>query len=270
MYARSSVFSVRPSAVDHGIGGRQSKGAFSLIVNSSLCWVVAMFLGAALSARSAEEQFPLLCASDVTYTNAVVTRKTGTHLFIMHQGGMASVKLAECDAAIQTHFGYVPPPPIEYQTNATALAMTEQETKTLRSSSAELFESDVRSNAPMTLEEKVALGGILVFQILFSFCCWQICRRAGYPSSVLVWIPILQYLALFKAAGVSRLWFFIPIASVIAWFSVCMRLCDAFHQSKILGLVMFFPGTTWFGFLYLSWVTRAEDHEPLPQPQYPI
>src|SRR5207247_5849539 len=73
------------------------------------------------------------------------------------------------------------------------------------------------SQVSMTADQFTRLvlfvSGIFVaeflFYLSFSWSCRQLCRRAGHPSSILVWLPGFKQLALFRAMGVSWLWFFL-------------------------------------------------------------
>ena len=111
----------------------------------------------------------------------------------------------------------------------------------------------------------VTLAALVLY---FPFCwsCRQLCRRAGSPSYVLVWLPGLQRLALFRAAGVSWTWFFlgipIPLIGVSAWILCCGRLCETFGRTKLLLLLMIWPIIGWPVFMYLAWASQSDENEP--------
>jgi thioredoxin-related protein len=112
----------------------------------------------------------------------------------------------------------------------------------------------------------VTTSVVLVLYLPFSWSCWQLCRRAGSPSTLLVWLPVLKRLALFRAADVS--WFLflcglvIPFVGFCAWILCCGRLCETFHKTKWWLLLMIWPVIGWPVFMYLAWSSRADDDEP--------
>lgn len=57
-------------------------------------------------APAADEQFSRLKIGDVTYTNAIVTSKTATHIILLHKGGIASFKLKNLEPDLQKQFGF--------------------------------------------------------------------------------------------------------------------------------------------------------------------
>lgn len=79
---------------------------------------------------------------------------------------------------------------------------------------------------------------VAILYLPFSWSCWRICRRTGYSSAVLVWLPIVKRLALLRATELSSLWFSLslipllgPLVAALGWI-LCYRhgwktLCDA-------------------------------------------
>ena len=63
-------------------------------------------LSASLCTCVADQEFAVLRTAKDSYTNVVVTRQTDTHLFIMHDGGMATVKLSDLDGKTKSLLGY--------------------------------------------------------------------------------------------------------------------------------------------------------------------
>jgi hypothetical protein len=56
-------------------------------------------------ASRAEEKIPLLHAAGESFTNVIVTRTTATDLFILHDGGMATVEVKNLDEATRVRLG---------------------------------------------------------------------------------------------------------------------------------------------------------------------
>lgn len=57
-------------------------------------------------AFAAEEKFSRLKIGNSIYTNAIVTSKTATDIFILHKGGVASFKLKNLEPDLQKRFGF--------------------------------------------------------------------------------------------------------------------------------------------------------------------
>ncbi len=114
---------------------------------------------------------------------------------------------------------------------------------------------------------------LVALALYFPFCwsCRQLCRRAGAPSYVLVWLPGLKRLALFRAVGLSWFWFFlgilIPPVGAWAWIVCCSRLCETFHRTKWLLLLLIWPLIGWPVFMYLAWASREDENEPAVRAQ---
>jgi hypothetical protein len=111
----------------------------------------------------------------------------------------------------------------------------------------------------------VGLGILVLFAgLYFAYCrsCSELCRRAGAPSALLVWVPGLQYFPLFKAAGVSRWWLFVPVANFFATVVCFIRLCETFHVSKVMVVPMLLPLVNWLAFIYLARVSASEEQPP--------
>jgi len=125
-----------------------------------------------------------------------------------------------------------------------------------------------------TVAEKMigysVLTGIFVLYFFFCHACQQLCRRTGSPSTFFVWLPGLKRLALYRATNTSWWWFFLglllPVFGLLIWFIgwvlCCLRLCDAFQQTRWWTLLMLVPILGWIPFIYFSSITRAEDNEP--------
>lgn len=247
-------------------------------------WVLAAgcLLSAALTARGANERFAELKVKGKTYTNAVVTGRTEKDLFIRHSGGFVTVKFSELDRATLQELGITTPPsPSSSKAGSSKAADTKTaDAKTADAKSGNADPEDEESSAQETkikLPESLAflgswqveLGltiGVMLGYILFSRSCYLLCRRAGAPSDLLVWFPLLKRLALFKAVGVSWWWFFlgfiIPFVGACAWILCCIRLCETFHCTRWWTLIMIWPLIGWPVFMYLAWTSRADDAEP--------
>ena len=235
---------------------------------------------------AADQRFPVLWAGGVSYTNALVTGKTAKDIFIRHSGGLATLRVSDLDSSTRSALGISTNTP-------NAAASTVSSTNRFRGvlgaladlghkaeqKHRELLEEDNDGPAPIETPTRmiarwVAAVVFLSMVILyFPFClsCSRLCRRAGAPSSFLVWLPGFKRLALFKATNVSRLWFFvgivIPFVGACAWILCCLRLCEMFHRTRWFLLLMLLPFFGWFVFMYLDRVSRDEDSDPAVRSQ---
>jgi len=133
---------------------------------------------------------------------------------------------------------------------------------------------------------------MLGLYVPFCWSCFQLCRRAGYPSMILVWLPGFKRLALYRATDTAWFWFFFPLfcwsacrqrivthdpnvdfavwlmffllalSGAFAWIRCCARLCSLFNKTRWWVLLMIWPVIGWPVFMYLAWSSRAEDNEP--------
>src|SRR5262250_942384 len=81
------------------------------VSNSFVHLLIALLLGTTAAVSGAEERLPILHAGQRFYTNVLVTQKTPTDLFIMHDGGMATVKVRDLDSATRSRLGLKPTDP---------------------------------------------------------------------------------------------------------------------------------------------------------------
>ena len=243
------------------------------VVRMIVRWVfgAACLMSALGTAQGAQERFAELQVNGVRFTNVVVTGKTAKDLFIRHAGGIATIKLHELDRSTLEQLGMAPPPapassksrPSKKADAAEQKGYSEvQQTDSTRSHWIHQLRTEYLSWQVLLL----IVVGVPLAYLLFCRSCWQLCRRGGSPSDVLVWFPILKRLALFKVAGVSWLWFFlgwvIPFVGACAWILCCLRLCEIFRCTRWWTLIMIWPLIGWPVFMYLAWTSRADDEEP--------
>ena len=107
--------------------------------------------------------------------------------------------------------------------------------------------------------ENMAFIGILILAIfLYIFICYcyqRICEKAGQEAGVLIWIPLLQFIPLCKAADVTPLIilaFFIPFLNLVALVYLWAKICIAIDKSPLLVILMFVPILNLFFIPYLA------------------
>ena len=246
--------------------------------------LAAMFTtGVLWNAHAADQRFPVLEAGGISYTNVLVTGTTTRDVFIRHAGGLSTLKVSDLDAPTRTALGFpvaAPAPTAGAAAGSTnrvlGLLGTVADRVGQESKQDDLREADLPPEiqarlAQLRLAVTVILLVAVVLYLPFSFSCMRLCRRAGAPSSFLVWLPLFKRLALFKAVNISCLWFFlgivIPFVGACAWILCCVRLCETFQRTRWLVVPMLVPVLGWLVFIYLDLVSRADDQDPAVRSQ---
>jgi hypothetical protein len=126
------------------------------------------------------------------------------------------------------------------------------------------------------------LAVLLFFYLFYSYCVRLICLKAGYRPGIIAWLPIVRDYALFRAAGMSIVAFLVLMSPGIilplvqnqfaGWEMVvfgnfvlvlvvhclwCIRLCDARGKGAFAKILLIFPLTYPFAFLYLAFADRV-------------
>lgn len=228
-----------------------------------------------------EERFAVLQIGARTYTNVTVTTKRANYIFIVHAGGMNSIKTAELPLEIRQALGYAVPAKARASTN-TAAAWAKREigrvslpqVKELGVQMGQKWKGKAFGGLPACLSRPklvaAAVGIALLLYLFQSYCCLLICRKTGNQPGILVWLPGLQLLPLLRAAGMSGWWFlafFVPLLNLVAGVLWCLNIAKARGKSIWVGILLLLPVTNLFAFLYLAFssgVTAEEDegHEP--------
>jgi hypothetical protein len=230
-----------------------------------------------------EEKFPVLQIGARTYTNVTVTTKAKHYLFILHDGGMASVKPAELSPEAQEQLGYAPGGGAKPATN-TAAAWAKREIAKINVPQVKELEKQLeqkwrgqpvaRLSAMGLIGPKLnwtALGILLALYLLlylfYSYCCMLICRKTGNAPGILVWLPLLKLFPLLRAAGMSGWWFlayFVPVFNLVPLILWPLKIAKARGKSVWVGVLLLLPITNLFAFLYLAFsngASTAEDEQ---------
>jgi hypothetical protein len=240
-----------------------------------LAWLSITFsLSAQLSKveepPEAMPRFDSLAVGSVTYSNVVVESRGRSAIMIRHADGIASIRVAELTPEVRTALGYVVREPPGEVLKGKLVRLEEM------SRSEELNVEGLKSLGLGVLAAALALGFVMY---LFSCIVFRnICIKAGKAPGLLIWIPLLQLVPLFRAAGMSVLWvlclFLVPIASIMtalqapeymlwaglapAMFSALLGIIWAFRismargRSPLFGVLLLLPGVNLFALLYLA------------------
>jgi hypothetical protein len=230
-------------------------------------------------AAGEEERFDLLQIGTQTYTNVTVTTKAENYIFIVHKGGMTSIKTAELSLEIKQQLGYAAAGASNPDTNTAAVWAKREFAKINVPSFKQLTQKvDGKPSwqllAKSLLASKVlyaALGIMLLFYLFHCYCCMLICHKTGNPPGFLVWVPVVQLFPLLRAAGMSGWWFLaycVPVLNIVAQVLWCLNIAKARGQSVWFGALLLLPIINLFAILYLAFSDGApakEEGEPEPK-----
>ena len=224
----------------------------------------------------AQEFFPTLKVGSVTFSNVTITGKTPTHVSFNHERGFATLKLSHLDTNLLMQLGYqmrAEPPRSAPATSTNSTGTNQVEAVNPPVKGLEMprqFHLDPRllemqrrwTEQGRDLWQKTerrwlwAGGAVLVLLYLgFCYCVLLICEKAGYNSGPLAWLPLLNWIPLLRAAGMSAwmlLLYPIPIVGLIVHLVWCLKICRVRGKSHWLGLLLYLPATNVLTFLYLA------------------
>jgi len=234
-----------------------------------LAWLAlaALLIQPPAASAAKEQTFPLLRIGAQVYTNVTVTTKAKNYIFILHAGGMNNIKIADLPEDVREKLGYPVTEKLKPGTNGPAAwakaEVARIETPRLKEMRTKL-EQRLRANNLDDLSLKALLGsrrglaaaGIaLVIYLFHCYCFLLICRKAGHPPGPLVWVPLLQFFPLLRAAGMSPWWFLaglLPLLNIIAFVVWSVQIAKARGKSGWTAFFLILPITYFLAFLYLA------------------
>jgi hypothetical protein len=237
-------------------------------------WAVlgALFLWSASALALTEETFDTLQIGARTYQNVTVTTKAKHYIFVLHSTGMANIKVADLPEDVLEKLGYAKRVAQKSPTNSAAAwakqAVAKMDTPQVKEVEDKLSQAwqgaATRANSyvPTITPQLIALGAtILLLGYLFHcYCCMLICQKTGNQPGIMVWLPVLQLVPMLRAASMSRWWvigFFIPVVNLIGHVLWCVKIVEARHKTVPLSILLVFPVTSVFAFLYLAFSEAA-------------
>jgi len=162
-------------------------------------------------ASSAEQKFEAIQVGSQTFSNVTVVGRSAKQITIMHAKGVASLKLDDLMPDVQAKLGYDPANSGGKEKGLSLSKTFSAQSERAREARAKADELLQRHAATLGL---VAAVGLPLFYLFCCFCFLKICRKAGVNAPFKVWVPLLQFDPLFKAAGMSRIalfWFMSPL-----------------------------------------------------------
>jgi len=261
-----------------------------------LLWLACAIPGARAAAAWQTNRLESIIIGGNTFSNVTVVEVTPASVTISHTRGLASFNPEKLARAEKEQLGLIE--------KAVALPPeTRRSRRDIGSNVVSLSDSNAVS-LPARLEsltpeswrkfrdelppfQPTMLVGPIVVYLFLCFCFLQICRKAGKPSPLLVWIPILQFFALYRAARMPAFWFaalmlyvafqcallliaptgavtpqilliggviLLVLAAVqlIGWIIWSFKICTARGKSPVLGIFVLLPCTNLLALAYLA------------------
>jgi hypothetical protein len=268
-------------------------------------------------------QLPTFVVGTNVYSNAVINSASGGRVLVEYARGMASIKIADLDLDTQQQLaaaGLVKPEmakQIEKEIAKREAAKKKAESpvpatpgltveNAEKSSIADLLtglmvrqarDKDVEFNLEWLLGRfgRVLVGAITLALVLAGIfrrvLFFRVCKNSTGVGSFLVFIPVLRWLALTQAAGLSKQWLLLPSFAIVAlflpppfvqkypwaavaylillaflWFSTlvlyviwCVRLCLAVGRSAAWALLLLFPVLDYITLVVLAFSEAKHD-----------
>jgi hypothetical protein len=249
----------------------------------ALWLALAAFSMALLSWKAAaEEAFPVLQIGTQSYTNVTVTTKATNYIFILHAGGMQSIRLAELPPEMREKLGYSSGKKTNASTGmakawaqAGVAKLETQQIKDIRTKLEQNWHSEKSAGLPLLglINFKLLLGilGLVLLVYLFHCYCFKlICEKAGHPPGVLVWVPVLHWVPLVRAAGMSGWWamgMLIPVLNIAALILWSVKIAKARGKSGWVAFFLILPVTSFLAILYLAFSDGGKAEEDTEEPQ---
>ena len=228
--------------------------------------------GAAVSVSRAalvDPTFDVLQTRTAAYTNVTVTTRAESYIMIFHSTGMNSIKIADLPIEVRQKLGYAvsgaartQQPNDMTKVAARQLNVVSQSLKPFEDSLKQQWLS--RRSALKINSEVIGtlLAILLLLHFSFSYCCHLICMKARGARSFLVWLPLLQWIPMFRAAGMSRWWclaFFVPVLNIVAWVLWSWNIVNARGKHAVWAILLILPVTNLPAFLYLAFSSSAPE-----------
>lgn len=236
-------------------------------------WLLLALLFMPSASRAVDQTFDLFQTKTDVYSNVTVTTKSKDYIVIQHASGLTSLKVADLSPELHEALGY-------------GSAKGSQNGSLTVSAKAKAFVSAIPTKqieqawskhapagSPSLKLEKLdstiiftVLGVFAVLYLFFCYCASLICQKAGKPGGLLVWLPILQYIPLLRAAKMSPLWLlamFVPILNIIVHIMWSFRIAGVRGQGLFTAIFLILP-TYPLAFMYLAFVggSSPDDNSP--------
>ena len=217
-----------------------------------------------LAAPAADLKLPTLKTEHGNFTNVVITGRTDTYIYIRYDGGMRNIKLSDIndDAALIALGLKAAPVEVEKVAPVADVALPATNAPPQIGAAATRYQElalakwkELESLEVPALVLFSGLAALLGFYLFGCYCLKLICMKAGHDPGGLIWIPVLQMIPAFRAAGMSAWWLlalFIPLLNLVAHILWCFKISSARGKSAWVAIALLLPVFNLFAFLYLA------------------
>ena len=259
---------------------RQDAYSSGINMNKSFCRTTGalIFLLLALLfvpsvTRAVDQTFDLFHTKTAVYSNVTVTTKSAEYIVIQHASGLASLRVADLSPEHHQALGYGTAKGAQngsLTVSAKAKALVSAiPTKQIE----QAWSKHAPAGTPYLKLEKLdstiifaVLGVFAVLYLFFCYCASLICQKAGKPGGLLVWLPILQYIPLLRAAKMSPLWLLvmlIPVINIFVHIMWSFRIAGVRGQGLFTAIFLILP-TYPLAFMYLAFADGSSPNENFP------
>lgn len=248
--------------------------------SEGLAWcLLALLLLPWAAIGGTEQTFDVLQIGTRSYTNVTVTTKNSNYVFIVHSRGMENLRVKDLPPDVREMLGYAVAPKADTTTTTTnnaAATWTKQTLSKIETPQVQEIEKrlrqqwgnrgepylrTLRSIDLRSWQAQAALGVAVVLFLLFNVASLQLCRKAGVEPGLLIWLPILQAIPLFRAAKMSAWWTltcFVPFLDLVTYIVWSVKIVKAREKSPLLSVLLLLPGLNALAFLYLAFSAEAQ------------
>ena len=227
---------------------------------------VAWWCAAWAAWAATEETFPVLTIGTHSLTNVTVTTKATNYIFIVHSSGMANINVADLPPDLLTNLGYARVM-TKARTNSTS-GWTKQVLAKIKLPLVRVMDrriAQVRRGQLALGSRRVSLTGRamlpvilglgLTFYLFSCYCCQLLCRKAGREPGMMIWVPVLQMIPVFRAAEMSGWWLlacFVPGLNLAAQILWSLRIVRVRGKSVWVTIFLLLPLINVLALLYLA------------------
>jgi hypothetical protein len=236
----------------------------------ALVWLLVVLCLMPDSARAVDPTFDLIQTKTGVYSNVTVTTQNKDYIVIQHARGLTSIKVSELPHELNQALGYGP----VKGTQPGSSVITARARSLVAAIPSANIEAAWSKHAPagsptLKLNTKFIIAALGVFAALYLFFCYcgsLICQKAGKPAGILMWLPIVQYIPLLRAAKMSPLWLlamFVPLLNIIVHIMWSFKIAGVRGQGIFTAIFLILP-TYPLAFMYLAFASGSSSNENLP------
>jgi len=182
-------------------------------------WLALLLMphvGAAL-----DETFALVETKTGVYSNVTVTTKSEDYIVIQHAAGLASLKVSDLTPELRKELGFVTTRSKLEEGSLTITAKARALADVIPTTEIEAAWNKYAPAGTPSLKldaTVISIALVILATGYFGFClCGTlICQKVGRPAGGLMWLPVLQFIPLFRAAKMSPLWLLAMLAPLFS------------------------------------------------------